>query len=90
VCCELVIPGKYWVRLRRPLECKSTALSINQTDRLHYINGLGVGVEPVTVATLSEARTVGSLVQFSLEAWMSVCVYSVCVVLCADGSLVND
>jgi hypothetical protein len=35
----------------------------------------------------SLARTLGSWVRISLKAWMSVCVYSVYVVLCAGSGL---
>jgi hypothetical protein len=34
------------------------------------------------------ARTLGSWVRIPLETWMSVCVYSVCVVLC-DGLILR-
>jgi hypothetical protein len=33
------------------------------------------------------ARTLGLWVRITLEAWMSVCVYSVCVVLCVGSGL---
>jgi hypothetical protein len=33
----------------------------------------------------SPARTLGSWLRMPLEAWMSVCVYSVCVVLCVGS-----
>jgi hypothetical protein len=35
----------------------------------------------------SPARTLGLCVRIPLEAWMSVCVYSVCVVLCVGSGL---
>jgi hypothetical protein len=35
----------------------------------------------------SLAQTLGSRVRISLEAWMSVCVYSVCAALCAGSGL---
>jgi hypothetical protein len=35
----------------------------------------------------SLARTLGSWVRIPVEAWMSVCVYSVCVVLCVGSGL---
>jgi hypothetical protein len=35
----------------------------------------------------SLARTLGSWVPIPLKAWMSVCVYSVCVVLCVSSGL---
>jgi hypothetical protein len=35
----------------------------------------------------SLARTLGSCVRFPLKAWMFICVYSVCVVLCVGGGL---
>jgi hypothetical protein len=35
----------------------------------------------------SLARTLGSWVRISLEAWISVCIYSVCVVLCVGSGL---
>jgi hypothetical protein len=38
----------------------------------------------------SPARTLGSWVQIHPEAWMSVCVYSVCVVLCVGSGLATD
>jgi hypothetical protein len=37
----------------------------------------------------SPARTLGSWVRIPLEAWMFVCVYSVCVVLCIGSGLVT-
>jgi hypothetical protein len=49
--------------------------------------------EPVAVATRSKhepsspARTLGSWVRIPLKGWMSVCVYSVCVVLCVGSGL---
>jgi hypothetical protein len=33
------------------------------------------------------ARTLGSCFRIPLEAWMTVCVYSVCAVLCVDSGL---
>jgi hypothetical protein len=38
----------------------------------------------------SLARTLGSWVRIPLTAWMSVCVYSVCVVLCVGSGLATD
>jgi hypothetical protein len=35
----------------------------------------------------SPARTLGSSARIPLKAWMSVCVYSVCVVLCIGSGL---
>jgi hypothetical protein len=37
----------------------------------------------------SPARTLGSWVRIPLEAWMSVCVYSVCIVLCVGSGLMT-
>jgi hypothetical protein len=37
----------------------------------------------------SPARTLGSWIQIPFKAWMSVCVYSVCVVLCVGSGLGN-
>jgi hypothetical protein len=43
---------------------------------------------PITVAVRSKAAgTLGSWVRIPVEAWMSVCVYSVCVVLCVGSGL---
>jgi hypothetical protein len=53
-------------------------------------------VTPITVAarskawTSSLARTLGSWIRIPLKAWMSVCVYSVCVVLCVSSGLAMD
>jgi hypothetical protein len=50
-------------------------------------------LEPIAVAARSKhelsplARTLGSWVRIPLEAWMSVCVYSVCVVLRVGSGL---
>jgi hypothetical protein len=43
----------------------------------------------LTYELSSFAWTLGSWVQIPLDTWMSVCVYSVCVVLCAGSGLVT-
>jgi hypothetical protein len=37
----------------------------------------------------SLARTLGSWVQIPLEAWMSICAFILCVVLCVGSGLAN-
>jgi hypothetical protein len=73
------------------MQCPSTALVIvllSGNDFMAYTSNL-----PTTVAASlrhepsSPARTLGSRVRIQLEAWMSVCVYSVCVVLCVGSGL---
>jgi hypothetical protein len=37
----------------------------------------------------SPAQALGAWVRISLKAWMSVCAYSLCVVLCVDSGFVT-
>jgi hypothetical protein len=51
-------------------------------SRLTAIRGLSQWPLSLKQELSSSSRILGSWVRISLEAWMSVCVYSVCVALC--------
>jgi hypothetical protein len=91
---------------RRPSQNKVSAfiprnrnIVIRETNKrlgfgpIHYIRvhigrsrwSLGLRHEPS-----SPARTLGSWVRIPLEAWMSVCVYSVCALLCVGSGLATS